>query len=44
MRPVDEAAFRIPYVLAVETDGVAWLESHNARGDVDVVDDEERLA
>src|SRR5262245_6530696 len=43
MRPVDDAALVVPFVLAPEDDGVAYGQRFNARGDIDVVCDEEGL-
>lgn len=37
MRPVDDAAFLVPNILAVEPDAVTDSQSVDARGDVDVV-------
>lgn len=37
VRPVDDAAFFIPDILAVKADAVAYVKSVDSRGDVDVV-------
>lgn len=44
MGPVDGAAILVPFVLAAELDHITDLERRNARCDVDVVRDEQRLA
>jgi len=37
VRPMDDAAFCVPDILAVKADAVAYLESVDSRSDVDVV-------
>ena len=44
MRPMDDPAFFIPDILAVEAHTVAYLESVDSRGDVDVMRDQQRLS
>ena len=44
VRPMDNAAFFVPDILAVEADTVAYLESVDSRGDVDVMRDQQRLS
>jgi hypothetical protein len=44
VRPVDRATLGIPLVDAAERHDIAYGETSDARGDVDVVRDEERLA
>src|ERR1041385_460242 len=44
MRPVDHTAFFIPDILAAKADAVAYLESVDPRGDVDVVCDQHCLS
>ena len=44
VRPMDDAAFFIPDILAVEADTVAYIESVDSRGDVDVMRDQQRLS
>ena len=43
VRPMDDPAFRVPHILAVKPNAVAYLESVDSRGDVDVVCNEECL-
>jgi len=40
VRPMDDPAFFVPDILAVEAHTVAYLESVDSRGDVDVVSDQ----
>ena len=44
VRPVDDAAFLVPNILAVEADAVAYGKIVDARGDVDVVCDQQCLS
>ena len=44
MRPVDDAAPLIPFVLAIELDGVAGLDRSNTIGQIDVVRHQHRLS
>ena len=44
VRPMDNSAFFIPDILAVEADTVAYLETVDSRGDVDVMSDQQRLS
>src|SRR5690606_11151979 len=44
MGPVYDAALVVPLVLAVELDRIAHLEPFHARGEIDVVGDEQRPA
>ncbi len=44
MRPMDNSAFFIPDILAVEVDTVAYIESVDSPGDVDVMRDQQRLS
>lgn len=37
VRPVDDSAFAVPFVLAIKIDPVAVCEAGDARGDIDVV-------
>ena len=37
VRPMDDAAFFVPDILAVKADAVAYPKSSDSRGDVDVV-------
>ena len=43
VRPMDDPAFFVPDILAVEADAVAYLKSSDSRGDVNVVGDEQCL-
>jgi len=43
MRPMDDAASLIPFVLAIELDGVAGLDRSNTIGQIDVVRHQHRL-
>ena len=43
MRPVDDAALVVPFVLAAELHGVAHCQTADPRSDVDVVSHQERL-
>ena len=43
MRPVDDAAPLVPLVLAVELDGIAWLERAHAAREIDIVRDQHCL-
>lgn len=42
--PMDEAAFGVPDVLAVEANAIAYFKFVDSWGDVDVVCDEKRLS
>src|SRR5262245_1974929 len=44
MRPMDGPTFFVPDILTVKADAVAYLESVDARGDIDVVCYQQRLA
>jgi len=44
VRPMDDPAFFVPDILTVEADTVAYLESVDSRGDVDVMRDQQRLS
>ena len=44
MRPMDNSAFFIPDILPVEAHTVAYIESVDSRGDVDVMRDQQRLS
>ena len=44
VRPMDDPAFRVPDILAVETNAVAYLKSVDSRGNVDVVCNKECLS
>ena len=44
MRPMDDTALFVPDILTVEADTVAYLESVDSRGDVDVMRDQQRLS
>jgi hypothetical protein len=43
MRPVNDPTLVIPYVLAIEVHQIAFRETGNARGNVDIVGYEQRL-
>jgi hypothetical protein len=43
MRPMDNSAFFIPDILAVEADTVAYIQSVDSPGNVDVMRDQQRL-
>jgi len=44
VRPMDDPAFFVPDILAVEADAVVYLKSSNSRSDVDIVCDEQCLS
>ncbi len=44
MGPVDDSASFIPFVLALEQDDIAAAKIRNARREIDVVGDQNRLA
>ena len=44
VRPMDDPAFFVPDILAVEADAVAYLKSRDSRGNVDIVCDEQCLS
>ena len=44
VRPMDDAAFFVPDILAVEADRVAHLKAVDSRGDVDIVRHQQGLS
>ena len=43
MRPMDDAAFMVPFVFTIKLHSVTALEIGNARREIDIVRDQERL-
>ena len=43
MRPMDHAAFVVPFVFAPKPDAVACAERFDSRREIDVVSDQDRL-
>jgi len=43
MRPMNDASFRVPFVFAVERDGISFAEGREPGCEVDVVSNQERL-
>ena len=42
--PMDNSAFFVPDILAIKADAVAYLQSVNSRGDINIVRDQQRLS